>query len=307
MSPVRVSRIFVHPLKSCRGISVDHARFTPEGLEFDRMWCLMGPDGTIITAREAPKMILITTEILEDASQPHDGVLSVTFPSDSHCEAFKLPLRPTQELLAKWEHVAKVSMDELPFGDGYVCKAISGSRSPSAILSDYLEQPVQLVYKGPQIRTCEPTSTYANAAPAVFQDCYPVMVLSEESTKAIEEETQNHIGKQGVEERWRTDSIVIQRFRPNIVFEGAGPFAEDNWNKVRIGGGPEITLVSKCLRCLLPNVSPDTGVRDAAVPFKVIMKFRRVDAEHKMKPCVGVNAVPQGEGIVRVGDVVEWE
>jgi len=99
----------------------------------------------------------------------------------------------------------------------------------------------------------------------------------------------------------------LRRFRPNIVFEGGGPFAEDQWEKVAIGrpDAPVITLVSKCVRCLLPNVSPDTGVRDKAVPYKVIMKFRTgIDPIEKMKPCVGCNGVPAADGIVSVGDVV---
>lgn len=55
----------------------------------------------------------------------------------------------------------------------------------------------------------------------------------------------------------------------------------------------------------LPNVSPQTGERDKAVPFKVLMKFRTgLDAKHKLKPCVGCNAVPAGDGVIVVGDDV---
>lgn len=48
-----------------------------------------------------------------------------------------------------------------------------------------------------------------------------------------------------------------------------------------------------------------TGVRDAAVPYKVLMKFRvGLDPQNKWKPCVGCNGVPKGEGTISVGDVV---
>ena len=41
------------------------------------------------------------------------------------------------------------------------------------------------------------------------------------------------------------------------------------------------------------------------MPYKVIMKFRTgLDPERKMKPCVGCNAVPDADGVVRVGDAV---
>jgi uncharacterized protein YcbX len=55
----------------------------------------------------------------------------------------------------------------------------------------------------------------------------------------------------------------------------------------------------------LPNVSPETGIRDNAVPYKVLMKFRAgLDPTEKMKPCLGCNGVPSGNGGVNVGDWV---
>jgi uncharacterized protein len=60
----------------------------------------------------------------------------------------------------------------------------------------------------------------------------------------------------------------------------------------------------------LPNVDVTTGVRDNAVPYKILLKFRiGKDPVQMSKPCFGVNGVPLGAGIVRVGDVVhvrEW-
>ncbi|KAJ3971530.1 hypothetical protein EV361DRAFT_777272, partial [Lentinula raphanica] len=55
----------------------------------------------------------------------------------------------------------------------------------------------------------------------------------------------------------------------------------------------------------LPNVCPDSGTRDKAVPYKVLMKFRiGLDPKNKMKPCVGCNGVPLGSGMIKVGDRV---
>ena len=49
-----------------------------------------------------------------------------------------------------------------------------------------------------------------------------------------------------------------------------------------------------------------TGVRDAAVPYKVLLKFRKgKDPAQMSKACFGCNAVVGGDGIVRVGDRVE--
>jgi hypothetical protein len=55
----------------------------------------------------------------------------------------------------------------------------------------------------------------------------------------------------------------------------------------------------------LPNVNPQNGERDKAVPFKVLMKFRTgLDPTCKLKPCVGCNGVPAGDGVITVGDGV---
>ena len=47
------------------------------------------------------------------------------------------------------------------------------------------------------------------------------------------------------------------------------------------------------------------------MPYKVLMKFRTgIDPENMNKPCFGCNGVPEGRGVVRVGDsvkVLEWE
>lgn len=67
-----------------------------------------------------------------------------------------------------------------------------------------------------------------------------------------------------------------------------------------------LSILHLCISTFqLPNVSPETGVRDNAVPFKVLMKFRTgIDPKHKLKPCVGCNAVPSDSGTVKVGDWV---
>ncbi|KAI5830595.1 hypothetical protein K523DRAFT_239506 [Schizophyllum commune Tattone D] len=301
---VEVTKLLVHPIKSCRGTSVASARYTPEGMENDRKWCIVDADThQVITAREVAKMVLITPT-LPDAT----GLLRVSFPSDSPCEPFAVPANPSYATLASWVRISDIKL----WGDlvdSYVCEAAGeGGRSPSAILSDYFERDVLLVMKGPKPRLLAPTDAFPNLkGSCVFQDGYPLLVLSEEGLDDIERELRENVGSQGIDPRWKEAKLAVERFRPNIVFKGAGPFEEDFWEEIAIGepSAPGITLVSKCTRCLLPNVSPETGERDKAVPYKVLLKFRTgLHPKLKMKPCVGCNGVPKGEGVVRVGDAV---
>lgn len=308
---VRVSKILVHPIKSCRGSSVQSAAYTSEGLEYDRIWSII--DATtkrILTAREVPKMVLISPLIEKDESFPYHGLLNVTFPEESGLQPFSVPLQPTEDILAKWQILPQITIwPTHPPVDGYICESVSrDSPSPSDILSQYFGKSVHLVLKGPQPREIDSTEKYPDLkATAKYQDMYPMLILSEESTGAIEKELRDRVGTQGISEEWATGSVVVERFRPNIVLQGGGPFAEDQWDQITIGSedAPVLSLVSKCTRCLLPNVSPETGIRDAAVPYKVIMKFRTgLDSKEKMKPCVGCNAVPDANGRVSVGDWV---
>jgi len=310
---IQVSKILIHPIKSCRGTSVQSCRYTPEGLENDRRFCIIeAHTHKLITAREVGKMVLITPRIEVDENSPHGGVLSVSFPEDSGCESFSVPLRPVEE---KWQRLSDIDFTYgIPVIDGFICESESSSgRSPSAILSEYFERPVHLAVKGNKPRPCDATDLFPSLkATAWYQDGYPLLVLSEESINVLHEEIRSRVGTQGIEDQWSKQEFQIERFRPNVVLRGAGPFAEDSFEEISIGANPEIAgtapgilLVSKCVRCLLPNVSPDTGVRDKAVPYKVLMKFRiGLDRKNKMSPCVGCHGVPLESGLIEVGNSV---
>lgn len=48
-------------------------------------------------------MVLITPRIRADASALHEGTLEISFPEDSGCETFAVPLHPDEDLLEKWQ------------------------------------------------------------------------------------------------------------------------------------------------------------------------------------------------------------
>ncbi|KII93282.1 hypothetical protein PLICRDRAFT_35477 [Plicaturopsis crispa FD-325 SS-3] len=309
LKEIYVTKILVHPIKSCRGTSVESSRYNSEGLENDRMWAIIeGDSHEIITARKTPKMVLISPRILADDNSASGGILEVNFPDDSGCETFSVPLHPSEDVLSTWEATDRLSL----FGHiihGYIHPSISpSSRSPSAVLSRYFDRPVHLVYKGArQPRPCDPTAAFPDLKATVkYQDGYPLLILSEESLAAVESKIRPLVGVQGIADKWKDETLKIERFRPNIVIRGAGvPFVEDTLKEIVIGSSPapRISLVSQCPRCLLPNVDPLTGIRDAAVPFKVLMKTRAgVDPARKSGAMLGCNAVSHGEGVVRVGD-----
>ena len=107
------------------------------------------------------------------------------------------------------------------------------------------------------------------------------------------------------------ESLPITRFRPNIIVDGPTmvPWEEDGWTSLELldattrappaaeakGTGRGVYLLEKCARCMVPNIDPETGVRDNFLPYRVLQQYRQVDpaAAEKGKPCFGMLSVPR--------------
>ena len=67
-----VKELWVHPIKACRGVSVQRSRFTRAGLVYDRAWAVVDVEGTrhakmeSISQRKLPKLATIATSIVGD-------------------------------------------------------------------------------------------------------------------------------------------------------------------------------------------------------------------------------------------------
>lgn len=117
--------------------------------------------------------------------------------------------------------------------NGYICESVPSSftpkptRTPTEILTQYFEKPVYLVIKGPRKRACPPTDTHPTLnASAVYQDGYPLLIVSEENVKEVQKQIRKYVGQQGVEERWRDDELKVERW-VNISFLYVSQDTED--------------------------------------------------------------------------------
>ena len=79
---LRVSELYIYPIKSLAGISVKEAMVTKTGFEHDRRWMLVDESNIFITQREVPQMALMKVKIEGDG-------LSVTY----HSERLLIPFR----------------------------------------------------------------------------------------------------------------------------------------------------------------------------------------------------------------------
>ena len=62
---MHISEINIYPVKSLKGFSVDSAELKSAGLQYDRQWMVVEPDGTFITQRTCPQMALVETAIVD--------------------------------------------------------------------------------------------------------------------------------------------------------------------------------------------------------------------------------------------------
>ena len=97
--------------------------------------------------------------------------------------------------------------------------------------------------------------------------------------------------------------VMMNRFRPNIVFSEGEPFEEDNWQKVQIGK-VQLKITHRCVRCNVPNINQETAKIEKE-PNRTLASFRRFNNAIY----VGVNAVWQkqlsdGEDEIKVGNSV---
>ncbi|KAL6196920.1 hypothetical protein ACLB2K_032533 [Fragaria x ananassa] len=235
VAEVKVSSIFIYPVKSCRGISVSQAPVTPTGFRWDRQWLVVNYKGRAYTQRVEPKLALV------EAQLPNEAFVEIWEPTESSYLVLKAP----------GMDVLKVSLSTpKEIADGVSVWEWSGAAldegaDASKWFSDYLGKPCRLVCFNAASETRPVEPEYAPGHQTMFSDMYPYMLLSQESLDAL-----NELLK---------EPIPINRFRPNILVNGCEPFSEDLWTEIRID---KLTFqgVKLCSRCKVPTIDKKTGI-----------------------------------------------
>jgi MOSC domain-containing protein len=259
------------PVKSCRGHALPEALVEPWGLAGDRRWLVVDDDGTLLTARERPRMLLITTAVRADGgldlTSPDAPDLTVDVPSGAEL----VPVRVWSSTL----------------------DAALAAPEASAWFSKIVGRPARLVYLD------DPTRRHPNPAFALpndyvsFADGYPLLLASTASLRQLND---------WIAEGPRADEgpVPMIRFRPNVVIDGAEPWAEDGWRRLRIGAAV-FRAVKGCDRCVMTTTDADTAARGKE-PITTLAKHRRWDGA----TWFGMNLVPDTPGVtIAVGDEVE--
>lgn len=241
MSRYRLASIHVYPIKSCRGISLREARLGLRGIEGDRAWMLVDPDGVFLSQRRLPRMALIEPRVrgegLEVAA-PGMEPLRVDGPGEPR----------------------KVTI----WGDR--CLAEDAGDEAASWFSRFLDTPCRLVRQAPAadrpVRGTEEAAVAGPEGQVSFADGFPLLL----TTTGSLDDLSRRVGR----------PIPMNRFRPNLVVAGAEPWEEDHWRRLRVDG-VDFRVAKPCIRCVITTVDQQTG-QAGREPLATLGEFRRTEA-----------------------------
>jgi uncharacterized protein len=97
-----------------------------------------------------------------------------------------------------------------------------------------------------------------------------------------------------------TAPVLMSRFRPNLVIDGARAYAEDGWRRLRVGEAV-IAPVHPCGRCEVTAIDQEFGASLGGEPLRTLSRLRLRDGE----AVFGVRYLVERTGKVGIGDTVE--
>jgi uncharacterized protein YcbX len=262
-----ITALNIYPVKSCKGIALEHVPIATTGFAHDREWLIVRPNGQFITQRDNARLALITTALSDDAlllSAPDVGTLSVPFATSG------------------------ASMEVTCWRDK--CAAFDAGAEAAAWLEAYLGNPHRLVRFDPsRTRLASKDWTKGVDSPTQFADGYPFLVISQASLEDLNGRL--------------PQPLPMNRFRPNIVVDGLPAFGEDQVHEFT-SDGVRLRIVKPCTRCVITTTNQLTAQREGDEPLRTLRSYR---FSRELKGVMfGQNAIlMEGAGLaLRVGQTL---
>jgi uncharacterized protein YcbX len=238
---VRISGLFVYPVKGCRGIAVAEAAVTERGLANDRRWMVVDRQGRFVSQRTHPRLALVAVETGEDHLKVCGlGAPALTVRLDKN--------HGRRRTVGIWDDAVE---------------AVSEGAEAAGWFSRFLNLECDLVYMPEGTRRQVDPARSRRGDVVGFADAFPFLLLSEGSLTELN--------------RRLSCPVPMDRFRPNIVVDGCSPHAEDGWRSVH-AGGVTFRVAKPCARCVVTTVDQATGERGEE-PLRTLATYRERDGK----------------------------
>ena len=269
-----LTAIQIHPVKSCRAVSVDRAEIVDTGLRGDRLFQVIDVDGNPLTQRQQPMLATV------QATYAGSGLLLET----AGRTALEVEIPTANDTTA-------MSLLGVPVGAG------DAGDEAAAWLTEVLGVPVRLVAMTSDTEYRVPIPGLDMAIS--WSDACAVLVTNSASLRWLNERAGEGFG--------------MDRFRPNLVVEAEEAWIEDTWRDFSIGEA-RFRLGLPWPRCSIPQVDQLDGSRHqepAKVLRKHRWCAEAPSADEALRPLlegsalfgIGCSVEPRG-AVVAVGDEV---
>jgi uncharacterized protein len=262
---LRVSQLFIYPIKSLGGISLSSTTVTDRGFQYDRQWMLVDTNNRFLSQREIPAMALLQVAL-------EAGHLRIYHKQNIHL-AISVPINSPSS-----EKVTVTIWDEK-------CIAQCVSNEADAWFSKMLSFSCRLVYLPDDSYVYVDKEYASNNEITSLSDGYPFLMAGQSSLDDLNARL--------------AEPLPINRFRPNIVFVGGEPYEEDFLAHFIING-VNFYGVKLCGRCVITSINQDNFTKSKE-PLKTLATYRM----RNNKIYFGQNLLHKGRGIINVGDKIE--
>ena len=255
-----ITQIFIYPVKSLGAIALSETQVEERGLKYDRRWMLCNEENKFITQREFKDLALFKIQFDENGF--------VINYSDELPFFIPFTIDGETEEVAVWDDT---------------CEAIEYKKG-SVWFSNMLSFPCKLFYMPNETKRKVDAKYATNNEITSFSDGYPILIVGQQSLNDLNNKL--------------SEAITIDRFRPNLVFDGGTAFDEDQFVNFSINN-VVLKGAKPCGRCEVIAIDQTTGI-SGKEPLKTLASYR----SKNNKVLFGRNVIVHQKGNIKVGDSI---
>ena len=291
---IQVASLHVYPLKGAAGFSPRSWPVDERGLRHDRRFMLVDETGNFISQRTCAKLALVRAEIISNVIRISYST-STTVILEEEARALRaqdMAQHKSHEIpleIADFTNAAPVHNSiRVQVWDAFLEVPALWPEVDHA-LSGFLGQACRLVYMPDNTTRLTSTSRGEPRRNLSFADAAPLLLTSETALDDLNARLQ----KAG------STAIPMDRFRANIVIQGAALAADDHWSAITIHNA-KFRASNSCKRCKVITIDQATGEFHSRDPILTLATYR---GDGK-SVTFGQHLLVERAGTISVGDAI---